>query len=213
MILVGYNSEPQNGVCDTSQTAVFPGLQYQENVQNPKNGKWGLSGAEGASIASCALNHNDSICDAYRANVDTTQSMYDQILQSYLYIFMGLSKSQNFSLLKNLFGTVPMPTSLIPNPQVVYLFSTQYYGPDQATAPAPNNCILNELDPKAACGIENGFGAWNQASGLKSFKNLTHQFLSYVQGCSTDEASCQFSGNAGIYMYDFIPLAWYSSDI
>jgi hypothetical protein len=204
-------------MCETKSGAIFPGEQYEEEELNQKNQKISAMGLEGASISMCALASQsetpDSSCDTYATYIDIDQTLENQILQSYLYIFNPKSVNwspayKNFSDLNNLFGPIPASSDLIPNPRVVYLFSTQYFGPEKSLNAVPTPCMLNLLDSTSACGIENGFGVWNERQYLQNFKNLTHQFLYYVQGC-TDESSCQFEGQSGIYMYDFIPQAWY----
>jgi hypothetical protein len=208
----GNCSTTEGAVCETKIGAIFPGEQYMKEVDS--NGQSPSPvGIEGASISMCALASQsgkpDPSCNTYSNNIDTSQTIENQIMQSYLYIFEGLSKSQDFSELNNPFGPTPAPTTLIPNPRVIYLFSTQYFGPEEAATSTPTPCMLNLIDPNAGCGIENGFGVWNQLQYLQNFKNLTHQFLYYAQGCNTKKTPCEFDGNAGIYMYDFIPQAWY----
>jgi hypothetical protein len=200
---------PEGETCSTPAGDVFPGLQY---IVEGANGE--ESGLIGASIAGCAwdVTHgslSSDGCDSYQQNIDTTQSLENQILQSYAYIFLGIPKATDFSGLGYL-NLQPVSSSLPPN--VVFLFSTQYFGPVESATAVPTPCVLNDLEPGAACGIENGFGVWKTQAGLQSFKNLTHQFLYYAQHCGPNK-TCVYDGYAGIYMYDYIPQAWYSPQI
>jgi hypothetical protein len=203
---------PNGETCSTPAGDVFPGLQYITESINPNNGNRLESGLIGASIAQCSwdVTHGSLAsdgCDSYQQNIDTTQSLENQILQSYAYIFLGIPKATDFSGL-SFFGLNPGSSSLPPSE--VFLFSTQYFGPVQSVDPVPTPCVLNDLVPDATCGIENGFGVWSNQNGLQSFKNLTHQFLYYAQSCGPNK-TCVYDGYAGIYMYDFIPQAWYSA--
>jgi len=204
-------STPATGTyCSSIPGKTFPGLQWEEYVlQNPSNQKAGWTSAAGTSITGCALNPQDSNCDVYHqailsgsAALSSSASLEDQILASYAYIFTQTTQPSN---LAHVFGQVPANSS----EQIVYLFSTQYIGPEMTTSPITSGCLIADADPthKSSCGSENGFGVWNNEENLQNFKNLTHLFL---QAVDVPNASYAYDGKAGIYLYDFIPSNWYA---
>jgi hypothetical protein len=196
-------------------TNFFPGTQYTFG-----SGSTGI-GAVGANIYQCAISKNslelssNSCTDAYTSNVDVNQMPSVQVIQALNYLWNFTPKQ---SLVSAHYGSGPQ-TSL--GGSVVYLFSTQYVGPQKsyfssstvtsgnqcADPSAPANscaCMATIYNPNAFCGAENGFGAWGNY--LSEFKNFTNLFLGSQGGNNCPGQSC----SAGIYMYDYIPQAWYS---
>jgi hypothetical protein len=107
---------------------------------------------------------------------------------------------------------------------VVFLFSTQYAGPVKSysdflkptpttssslctdpTTPLSNQCkcIASQYDPIASCGDENSFGSWG--ANFADFMLFRDLFLTTQGGVNCPGNSC----STGLYMYDFIPQAWY----
>jgi hypothetical protein len=217
--VVGAPTACNNGLCayETSKapsSKIFPGIQY-DFPYTDKNGKSAYAGAVGANIYQCAISQNltaDS-CTNYASIVETSQPPSVQVMQALNYIWNAPSPPPaNVSHFggKNYYSG-----------NVIYLFSTQYIGPqksyfasstitsksqcaDPSAPPNSCSCIASLYSPNAFCGAENGFGSWGNY--LPEFISFTKLFLSSQGGNYCPGNSC----SAGIYMYDFIPQAWYS---
>lgn len=201
----------------------FPGYQY-EYIDSSLT-----IGAVGANIYECAISSNATQlaangCNAaYSGNIDLTATPDVRLLQSLNYIKFNLSPlpTPRTSTLSPIYGS-----NLLGN--VVYLFSTQYAGPvrsyfnqdknsgaitssrslciDNTNTTNLCSCIASQFDRYASCGDENSFGSWgNNLTDFKNFVMGNSGFLSSQGGSSCPGKSC----SAGIYMYDFIPQAWY----
>lgn len=205
----------------------FPGTQYAiglppydpvTKLPNPA-----FIAVIGANIYQCALYSGSSAygCnEEYSNNVDTTAKFDEQALQAMNYIWTGApkqlpSKPYYGSGSRTLAGTV------------IFLFSTQYAGPVKSysnfaktnpitssslcidsTTPIANQCkcMASKYDSIASCGDENSFGSWgNNFSDFKNFVFGTSGFMSSQGGANCPGSSC----SPGLYMYDFIPQAWY----
>jgi hypothetical protein len=217
--VVGAPIACNNGLCayETSTNPnlkIFPGTQY-DYPYTDKNGNQAHAGAVGANIYQCAISQNltaDS-CTNYASIVDTSQPPSAQIMQALNYIWYApTTPPANGPHIgsKNYFSG-----------NVIYLFSTQYIGPqksyfasstitsknqcaDPSAPPNSCSCIASLYSSNAFCGAENGFGSWG--GYLSEFINFTNLFLGAQGGKYCPGNSC----SAGIYMYDYIPQAWYS---
>ena len=197
-------------------SAFFPGTQYTYPYTDSK-GNAAIAGVVGANIYQCAISKDlgsDSCTSAYSTNVDTSQPPSAQVLQAINYIWNFVPKQ---ALTAPHYGP---KNSLSGN--VIYLFSTQYIGPQKsyfasATVTSKNqcadpsapttqacSCIATQYNPHAFCGGENGFGSWGNY--YSEFVQFTTLFLNSQGGGNCPGQSC----SAGIYMYDYIPQAWYS---
>jgi hypothetical protein len=193
----------------------FPGPQYTYGATGS------VIGAVGANIYQCAISQNlsDDLCtSAYSDNVDITQAPSVQIMQAVNYVKGGTPKA--IPPTTNKYPLWGQANSLSGN--VIYLFSTQYVGPLKSyfgtnplqssqnrcadpSAPAHScSCIASKYSPNAFCGEENGFGTWGNY--FSEFAKFTALFLGSQGGKNCPGNSC----SAGIYMYDYIPQAWYS---
>lgn len=198
----------------------FPGTQYQYQYGVDINGNPEYIGAVGANIYQCAISANpaaDSCTGAYTTNVDTNQPASVQMMQALNFLW-NLTKQQLPASAH--YGTTPN-TSLAGN--VIYLFSTQYIGPlksyygtkplsssgNQCADPNASStnaclCMASLYSLNASCGGENGFGTWGRQ--YIQFSQFTKLFLNSQGGAYCPGQSC----STGIYMYDYIPQAWYS---
>jgi hypothetical protein len=200
----------------------FPGYQYQD----PTN----TVGAVGSNIYQCAISKSSADltkngCNgAYTSNIDITKTPDLQMLESINYIKLNTGDSTpRTSVLQPIY----------PNAQglygtVVYLLSTQYAGPvtsyytkdkntgvvssskslciDSSNTANLCSCVGSKYNRYASCGDENGFGSWgNNLTDFKNFVFGTSAFMSTQGGANCPGNSC----SPGLYMYDFIPQAWY----
>lgn len=199
---------------DGTYKEFFPGPQFTY-------GNSTVIGAVGANIYQCAIsqNLNNDLCtSAYTDNVDITQVPSAQVMQAINYVKGGASKTIPPS--SNQYPLYGQAKSL--SGSVIYLFSTQYIGPlksyfgtnpsqssgNQCSDPsAPStacSCIASKYSRNALCGGENGFGSWGNY--YSEFTKFTTLFLNSQGGNNCPGNSC----SAGIYMYDYIPQAWYA---
>ena len=206
----------------------FPGTQYAINypplIPGTSNPNPNFIPVIGSNIYQCALNSGSSAygCnEEYSNNVDTSAKFDQQILQAMNYIWTGNPKQ---APTKPYYGN----GSASLDGTVVFLFSTQYAGPVKSysdfvkptpttssslcidpTTPAANQCqcMASKYDPIASCGDENSFGSWgNNFTDFKNFVFGPSGFMSSQGGGNCPGNSC----SPGLYMYDFIPQAWYS---
>lgn len=200
----------------------FPGYQYKDPSQTiPAVGANSYQCAISMSPADLAVNGCN---DAYKNNIDLMATPDIRLLQSLNYIKFNLSPKPTprtsalgpiYQNVNGLYGTV------------VYLLSTQYAGPVGAYYSKDKNtgivtssnslcidsgntqlcsCLASQYNKYASCGDENGFGTWG--AHLTDFKNFVFGaggFMDTQGGKNCSGASC----SPGIYMYDFIPQAWY----
>lgn len=226
------NAYPAGTKANPIYKKFFPGTQYAINyppiIPGPTPGKTQPNPAFipviGANIYQCALYSGASAygCnEEYSNNVDTSAKLDQQVLQAMNYIWTGNpkqlpSKPYYGGGSGSLAGTV------------VFLFSTQYAGPVKSysnyvktnpttssslctdpTTPAANQCkcMASKYDPIASCGDENSFGSWgNNFTDFKNFVFGASGFMSTQAGANCPANGC----SPGLYMYDFIPQAWYS---
>ncbi len=213
-LLCAYTYGNASANSDGTYKDFFPGPQFTYGSST-------VIGAVGANIYQCAIsqNLNDDLCtSAYTDNVDITQTPSSQVMQAINYVKGGASKTIPPSV--NQYPLYGQTQSL--SGSVIYLFSAQYIGPlksyfgtnpsqssgNQCADPsAPSTactCIASKYTPNALCGGENGFGSWGNYYG--EFTKFTALFLNSQGGNNCPGNSC----SAGIYMYDFIPQAWYA---
>ena len=201
----------------------FPGYQYQDPTRTV--------GAVGSNIYQCAISKGSTELNAngcngsYTDNIDVNATPDLQLLESLNYIKFNLSplKTPQTSDL----GVIYQNANGLAG-TVVYLLSTQYAGPvgsyyikDKTTGNITSSqslcidstnktklcsCIASKYNTYASCGDENGFGSWG--AHLSDFKNFVFGaggFMSSQGGKNCPGSSC----SPGLYMYDFIPQAWY----
>lgn len=218
--LVGAATSCSNGLCSYDASNIgsnvnfFPGTQYDYPYID-KNGNQAYAGAVGANIYECAISKdlNADSCTTYAQGVDTSQSPSAQIMQAFNYIWNGPPKQSS--------PLAHFGSSNYLGGNVIYLFSTQYIGPQKSyfatstvtsrnqcadpSAPANScSCIATLYSPNAFCGADNGFGAWGDH--YPEFVNFTKLFLGTYGSSNCPGQSC----SAGIFMYDYIPQAWYT---
>ena len=222
---------PANGMlctgllCEYSQGYVYPNtdVSYKNFSPGPQFTYRASTviGAVGANIYQCAISQNlsnDLCTSAYSDNVDITQAPSVQIMQAINYVKGGTSKA--IPPTTNKYPLWGQANSLSGN--VIYLFSTQYVGPlksyfvtnplqtSQNRCADPNasanscSCIASKYSSNAFCGEENGFGTWGNY--FSEFAKFTALFLGSQGGKNCHGQSC----SAGIYMYGYIPQAWYT---
>lgn len=221
------NAYPSSANGNPVYKKFFPGTQYAINYPpvDPvtKNPNTSYIAVIGSNIYQCALSSGSSLygCnEEYSNNVDTGAKLDAQVLQAMNYIWTANPKQLPT---KPFYGGGK--GSLAGN--VVFLFSTQYAGPVKSysnfvkqnpttssslctdpTTPTANQCkcIASKYDQIASCGDENSFGSWgNNFTDFKNFVFGPSGFMSSQGGGNCPGNSC----SPGLYMYDFIPQAWY----
>lgn len=222
-ILCSYNYSnvyPDTVNGNTVYKQFFPGAQYAANFQSNTDN---FAPALGANIYQCALSKGspDYGCNGqYSSNVDVNATLDVQILQAMNYVWTAtpnqLPTAPYYGAKNYLAGNV------------VYLFSTQYAGPvgsyygknkttglvttskslctDLENTSYQCSCIASKYTQFASCGDENSFGSWgNNLADFKNFVFGPSGFMSSQGGNNCPGNSC----SPGLYMYDFIPSAWY----
>lgn len=219
--VVGSPIACNNGLCSygasnkgTPPLSIFPGILYDYPYTDNK-GNAAYAGGVGANIYQCAISQDliaDS-CTNYASIIETSQPPSAQVMQAFNYIWNGSSKPppipSHFGGSNDLSGNV------------IYLFSAQYIGPQKSyfanptitsrnqcsdpSAPANScSCMATLYNPYAYCGAANAFGSWG--GYLSEFINFTKLFLGFYGSNNCPGQSC----SAGIFMYDYIPQAWYT---